>query len=170
MTDILTDFGVNLPALTTSVVNFAILAVVLWFVMVKPLITLIEQREQTIRSSLERAELERQEAAVLEKKLAEDRRVAVERARTMVIDAETKAAAIVKQAVIDAEAKAAAITVDASLKATRDREQLINDATGQLGNLVADATRIVIGRAVTPSIDQTIVREAIAAASRAAER
>lgn len=164
MTSILTDFGVNLPALITSIVNFTLLAVILWYVMIKPLLNILEQRSETIRTSLERAEFERQEAGVLAAKIAGDRKLAVEQARTMLADAEAKAALIVKRAATDAEAKVAAILMDAAEQATRERHQLMDDATRQLGDLVVDATRIVIGKTVTPELDQTIIRSALNAA------
>ena len=166
MTDILTSFGIEWHVLLTSIVNFAVLAVILWFVMIKPLIALLEQREKTIRTSLERAELERQEAKLLEGKVADDRKVAAERAQQIVAEAEAKAAAIVKHAATEAETKANAILTDATKKAESQRDQLFDDATSQLGDLVVDATTLVVGKTVTATVDRELVASAISQANR----
>jgi len=166
MTDILTDFGVEWHLLVVSIVNFAVLAVILWYVMIKPLLALLEQRETTIRTSLERAELERQEAKLLESKVADDRKVAAERAQQIVADAEAKAAAVVKHAATEAEVKAATILADAKKKSETERDQLMDDATRQLGDLVVDATQLVVGKTVTTTVDQSLVASAIADAKK----
>ncbi len=166
MQQILTDFGVNLPALIVSIVNFAVLSVILWYVMVKPLVTLLEQRETTIRSSLERAELERQEAKLLESKVADDRQQAAERVKQIIAEAEAKAATVIKHAATEAEAKAATILADAKKQAASERDQLLDAATRQLADVVVDATRLVIGETVTASVDRTLVSTAIATATK----
>lgn len=163
---ILTDFGVNVPALLTSIVNFAVLAVILWYVMIKPLTALLEQRESTIRTSLERAALERQEATLLETTIADDRRQAVERAQQIVAEAEVQAAAVVNHAATEAEAKAATILAEANKKAVIERDLLLADATSNLADLVVDATRLIVGEAVTATVDRTFVTTAISSAEK----
>ena len=168
MAEILTDFGVEWHVLVVSIVNFTVLAVILWYVMIKPLVALLEQREATIKLSLERAELERQEAKLLESKVTDDRKVAAQRAKQMVADAEAKAAAIVKHASTEAEAKAALILADATKKAVSDRDQLLDDATNQLADVVVTATRLVVGETVTATVDRALVNSSITKAKQAA--
>ena len=167
MADILTSFGVEWHVLVVSIVNFAVLAVILWYVMIKPLLALLEQRETTIKSSLERAELERQEAKLLESKVADDRKVAAERAQQIVAEAETKAAAVVRHAATEAEAKAATILADAKKKSETERDQLMDDATRSLADLVVDATTMVVGKTVTDTVDRELVSSAITNAKQA---
>ncbi len=161
MSSILTDFGIDWHLVFVSVVNFSVLAVILWYVMIKPLVAVLEQREATIRSSLERAELERQEAKLLETQVADDRKQATERAGRIIADAEAKAATIVKHASTNAEAKAATILTDAKKRAVSDRDQLMNDATRQLADVVIHATQLVVGETMTASIDRALVTTAL---------
>ena len=163
---ILTDFGIDWHLLLVSIVNFAVLAVILQSVMIKPLVKLLEDRETTIRSSLERAELERAEAKLQETKLADERAAAAAQARQIVTDATTKAAAIVARAATEAEAKAATIVATAQQQSVRERDELLADATSRLGSLVADATQLVIGTTVTLELDRELVRAAIASATK----
>lgn len=159
--EILTDFGVNWSVLLASVVNFVILAVILWFVMAKPLLALMEERETAIRTSLERAELGRQEAATLETQLASQRATAAADAKSLVDDATKRADAIVAKARTDAETKAAHILAAAETKATEERKRLLDEATSQLGEIVVDATRIVVGTHMTPELDAKVVADAL---------
>jgi|GEM_PF-6040579 len=165
--EILTSFGVDWHVLVISIVNFAVLATVLWFVMIKPLIAALTDRETKIRESLARAELERQEADVLKDELAAKRAKAVEEAKQLVTDATSRADGIVKQAQTDASKRAADILKNGEVKLAAERSEMIADATRELADVVMDATELVIGDTVTTAIDTKLVDKALAGAKRA---
>ena len=158
---ILSDFGVDWHVLLVSAVNFAILATILWFILMKPLTALLLEREETIRKSLERAELERREAKQLEQQLAEQRSKSVEDAKQMVTDAKQRGDAIVKQAEHDAQTRAAEILTAGEAKLVNERRDMIEEATQQLADVVVEATSVVLTDSVKTDIDRALVDKAL---------
>lgn len=162
--EILTDFGVDWHVLVVSIVNFVVLAVILWFVMIKPLITTLLSRESTITESLKRAELERQEADVLKDELVAKRAKAVDEAKQLVADATVRAAGIVKQAETDAGKRVTEIMKVGEAKLATERADMLASATQELAEVVIDATAIVVGKIVTADVDKKLVEQALAEA------
>ena len=158
---ILSDFGVDWHVLLVSAVNFAILATILWFILMKPLTALLLEREETIRKSLERAELERREAKLLEQQLAEQRSKSVEDAKQMVVDAKQRGDAIVKQAEHDAQTRAAEILTAGEAKLVNERRDMIEEATQQLADVVVEATSVVLTDSVKTDVDRALVDKAL---------
>jgi F-type H+-transporting ATPase subunit b len=56
ITKISNDFGLNVPSLLAQVVNFAIVAGLLWWFAFKPILATIEERQKKIDSGLKYAE------------------------------------------------------------------------------------------------------------------
>ena len=158
---ILTDFGVDWHLLLVSAVNFAVLVAILWFILAKPLVALLLERETTIKNSLDQAEKERKEAAKLEKRLAADRAKAVEEAKQMLADATKRHDAIVKQAEQDADKRAGEILTAGEAKLVSERRDMLEQATQELADVVVQATNVVLGETVKTDIDKALVDKAL---------
>ena len=55
--------GINLPGLIAQIINFLLLMGILYMVLYKPVLRMLDQRSQRIKDSLEKAEQLQQESA-----------------------------------------------------------------------------------------------------------
>ncbi len=139
------ELGINLGFLVFQILNFAIVAIVLYRLAYKPIINALETRRQKIAQSLEDARI-----------AAEARANAEEEARKIISKAQAEAAERVREATQRAEAagmevknlaeaEAVKIREEAKADAALERERILGDLRGQVAGLAMAATHKLIG-------------------------
>lgn len=156
------DFGVKGPQLLAQVVNFSILAVILWYFAVKPALGTLEQRTAIIEKGLADAEAAKKRLAEAEQ-AAEARlnKAADEAAATL---AQARAAA--KQVVEAAKAEAVAATAEV---VRRGQEAIEADRRRMQVELRAEVARLVV-ETTAKVLDQTLDDAAKARVNEAAAK
>jgi len=156
------DFGVNGPHLLAQVINFSILAIVLWYFAVKPALGTLEQRTAIIEKGLADAEAAKKRLAEAEQ-AAEARlnKAADEAAATL---AQARAAA--KQVVEAAKAEAVAATAEV---VRRGQEAIEADRRRMQVELRAEVARLVV-ETTAKVLDQTLDDAAKARVNEAAAK
>jgi F-type H+-transporting ATPase subunit b len=139
------ELGINLGFLIFQVLNFTIVAILLYKWAYQPIIKALETRRMKIAQSLEDARI-----------AAEARANAEEEARKIIAKAQTEAADRVREATQRAEAvglevqsraeeDAAKIREQAKADAALERERILGDMRGQVAALTMAATHKLIG-------------------------
>ena len=144
-----------------TIITFIVLLFVLRKVAWQPLLTALEQREDTIRSSLEEAQRARREAEQL---LTENQRILAEATR--------ESARIVEQGRVEAERLRASITEQAQTEArrliddarreiTRERQLAVQELKATAADLALAAAGRLLSTTVTNAEHRRLVAEFI---------
>jgi F-type H+-transporting ATPase subunit b len=141
----LSGLGINLGYLIVQILNFGILFVVIYNWVVKPIISMIEKRRETVAQGLEDA------------RIAEEARANAEReAEKIITEAQKRAAEVVREASERAEAAALEIKSAAEgdvekirsaalVEIEGERERNLSELRGQIGALAIAAAQKLIG-------------------------
>ncbi len=149
--------GINLGYLIFQILNFTIVAIVLYKMAYKPIIKMLETRKQKIAQSLEdariaaeaRANAEEEARNIITKAQAE----AAERVREATGRAETAALGVKSQA----EEDAAKIREQAKADALLERERILGDLRNQVASLAIAATQKLIGDSLDESRQRILI-------------
>jgi F-type H+-transporting ATPase subunit b len=150
--------GINLGYLISQIVNFALLAVLLYFVAYKPILRMLDQRSERIKQGLEDAEQASRRAAEMEQefeqRLAEARKEGQE-----IIAQATQMSEKARQDILETAREEARAQVEkAKEEISRERELAMSELRQQVADLSLSISEKVIGEA----LDQQRQRELIA--------
>ena len=150
--------GINLGYLISQIVNFTLLAVLLYFVAYKPILRMLDQRSERIKQGLEDAELASRRAAEMEQefeqRLAEARKEGQE-----IIAQATQMSEKARQEILEmAREEARAQVEKAKEEISRERELAMSELRQQVADLSLNISEKVIGE----SLDQQRQRDLIA--------
>jgi F-type H+-transporting ATPase subunit b len=150
--------GINLGYLISQIVNFALLAVLLYFVAYKPILRMLDQRSARIKQGLEDAEQASRRAAEMEQefeqRLAEARKEGQE-----IIAQATQMSEKARQDILETAREEARAQVEkAKEEISRERELAMAELRQQVADLSLSISEKVIGEA----LDQQRQRELIA--------
>ncbi len=149
--------GINVPSFIAQVVNFLILFGLLYLVAYKPVLKMLDDRSNKVKSSLEQAEVIRAQA----EKAQEDFKVQIAEASKqgqLVIERASKTGDEIREkAKAQAQYEADALIVRAKAEIRRERDEVIDELRKEFADLTIMAASKVIGK----SIDKTAHREMI---------
>lgn len=131
------QLGINAFQLIAQGINFAILLLVLKRFLYKPVLKLLESRQQQIAASAARA-------AEVERKIEE----LESREKDMLMQAKVKADELVKESRREAKKTSQAILAEAENQLAVQRSQMIENAQEEISRMKADFHRLVIKEAV----------------------
>ncbi len=150
--------GINLGYIVSQIVNFTILAVLLYFVAYKPILRLLDERSARIKQGLKDAETASRQAAEMEQafeaKMAEARREGQE-----IIAEATQRSEKQRQEILEEAREQARAEIDkAKSEIAREREQ----AMAQLRREVADLSLLISEKVIGEAMDEQKQRRLIA--------
>ncbi|MDQ3808713.1 MAG: F0F1 ATP synthase subunit B [Chloroflexota bacterium] len=151
--------GLNWPGLLWHTINFVVLLLLLRMVLYKPVVSMLDQRAQRVRESMEQAEQARRAAEQAEADrqalLAETRREAEEiRAR-----AEEQSKRIIGEAAGRAQHEANRILAQAKSQTEQERTQMLAEVRAQIADLVVVAVDRVTRHALDASTQRSLVQQ-----------
>lgn len=147
-----------------SAVSFVILLAILYKYGLPPILELLEEREQRIKTDLERAEQARKEA---EARLADyERRLkqAQAEAQTILEEARLQAQRQAEESQKRTEQQATAMIRDAQEEMARERGRLRDELRAETVGLVMAVAEQILARRLTAEDDRRLIDEALAAA------
>jgi len=150
--------GINLGYLLSQIVNFTLLAVLLYFVAYKPILRMLDERSARIKKGLEDAEIASKRAAEMEQEfersIAEARREGQE-----IIAQATQMSEKARQEILDrAREEAQAQIQKAREEISRERDQ----AMAELRQQVADLSLMISEKVLGATLDEQRQRQLIA--------
>jgi F-type H+-transporting ATPase subunit b len=155
----LDKLGINLGYLLSQIVNFTLLAVLLYFVAYKPILRMLDERSARIKKGLEDAETASKRAAEIEqefeRKLAEARKEGQE-----IIAQSTKMSEKARQDILDkAREESSALIEKAKEEISREREMAMADLREQVAELSLSIAEKVIGEEVDDRKQRRLIAE-----------
>ncbi len=136
--------GINLPGLIAQIINFGLLLGILYLVLYKPVLRMLDQRSQRIKESLEQAERLEHESARAEERVKEQIDAARQEGRTIVAQATEVADRVREEARGQARTEAEAIIERARAEVRRESDEASEELRRQFADLtVAAAERVI---------------------------
>ena len=142
--------GVNLPGLIAQIVNFLLLLTVLYLLLYKPVVKMLDQRSKRIQESLDQADRLKTDSAKGEEQVKEQIDKAREEGRAIVAAATQVGDRVREDARLQAKTEADAIVARAGAEVRRERD----DAIEELRRQFADLTVIAAERVINSSLDK----------------
>ena len=151
--------GINLGFLIFQILNFSVLAVLMYAFAYKPILNMLESRKQKIAKGVEDA------------RIAADARSNAEREAAKIIkEAQSNAAQIVREASERAEVAGREIQAEAEAEAHRardlaladvevERERILGEVRSQVATLAISATQKLIGEALDEERQRALINE-----------
>ena len=156
---ILLDFGISWPFFLAQVVNFCVVAFILWKFAFKPVLATLDERQQKIADGLKyademKAKLEatQQESAVILKKASAD-------AARLVDDARRSAKDYLDRQTQEATAKANDVLVKTQQAIELEHKKMLADARTEIARLVVVTTERVLAKKLSDA-DRTAYNDA----------
>lgn len=136
--------GISLPGLIAQIINFTFLLVILYLLLFKPVVRMLDQRSKKIQESLEQAERLKQETSRAEEEVKKQIEAARLEGRNLVQQATQVAERLRADAQTQARADADAIVARAMESIQRERDEAIEELRTQFADLtIAAAERVV---------------------------
>lgn len=159
MEQLVEKLGINLGLLGSQIFNFALIAVLLYVLLYKPILRMLEERKERIRKGMEdaeeaarrRADAEQEYERIVDEARREGQRIIAQANETSQrVAAEIKASA---------EAEAAEIRRRAQQDIARLREQMAKELRTEVGDLAVEIARRLIGSTLDENIQHRLVEK-----------
>ncbi|MGB0744498.1 MAG: F0F1 ATP synthase subunit B, partial [Opitutales bacterium] len=138
------EFGVTWPTLIAQMINFGLVAVVLYFFAVKPVAKTLDERQQKIADGLQYAEEMKTQLAEAERERAEKIKEAAQDAQRILSEAREQSKEMIEQKTQEAAAQAEAIIRKASEATELERQKMLSDVRQEVARLVVATTSTVL--------------------------
>jgi F-type H+-transporting ATPase subunit b len=151
--------GINLGYLISQIVNFTLLAVLLYFVAYKPVLRMLDERSERIKKGLEDAEAASRQAAQMEQEF--ERRLAEARRQGQEIVAQaTRMSEKTRQELLAQAREEANTQIEkAKEEIARERELAISELRQQVADLSLTISKKVIGAALDENRHRQLIAE-----------
>ncbi|MFZ5652521.1 MAG: F0F1 ATP synthase subunit B [Bacillota bacterium] len=160
MEQIITALGLN-STLVAQIFNFIILLIFLRVVVYKPLVSVLEKRQQFIHDNVKAAEEERKQAEALRQSYLADMQKAKEEAQAIIQQATKAGEAQAQQILEAARAEAGRIKDVALQEIEREKEKAVAELRDQVVSLSILVADRIIGRQITQDLQHGLVQEFI---------
>lgn len=144
--DIAGKFGVDWPTLIAQMVNFIIVAVVLYKFAVKPVAATLDERQQKISEGLQYAEEMKTQLAEAERERNEKVKEAAQQAQQILAEAREQSKELIEQKTQEAAAQAEAMIRKATEATELERQKMLSDVRQEVARLVVATSGKVLAR------------------------
>lgn len=150
--------GINLGYLVSQIVNFTLLAVLLYFVAYKPILRMLDERSERIKKGLEDAEAASRRAAEIEQEFEQRMAEARKDGQEIIAQATQRSERQRQEILEEARAQARAEIEKAKEEIARERESAMTELRQQVADLSLAVSEKVIGE----TLDEKRQRKLIA--------
>ena len=140
------QFGINFSLIIAQSLNFVIVASLLYFFAVKPILATMDERQQKISDGLQYAEEMKSKLAESEREQAELLRKASEESQSIVKEARDQAKAYYDQQVQATATKVEDMISQAKQANELDRERMLSEVRQEIAQLVVSTTGKVLSK------------------------
>ncbi|HEU0050434.1 MAG TPA: F0F1 ATP synthase subunit B [Patescibacteria group bacterium] len=160
-TGILASLGINWELFIAQLINFALVVVVVWRFIYRPLLKTMDDRAKKISDGLSDADLAKKQLLEAEEEKKSILQYARKESQSLVAEARDQAE-IEKQKVLDASKKDLEKQLeDARARLKRDKESIIKAIKNEMADLVTLATEKVAGASVNAAAQHGLIEKAI---------
>ena len=146
VTKITQDFGISVPFILAQILNFSIVAFILWKFAFKPVLATLDERQKKIASGLQYAEeMKAKLEAVQQDSIASAKKAQAEAAK--IIDEARKAAKeFLDRQTQESAAKAADILAKAQQVIEQEKKKMLAEARTEIARLVIEISQRVLAK------------------------
>jgi F-type H+-transporting ATPase subunit b len=155
------SFGVSWDKLIIQLVIFLILFLVLKKFAFAPILAVLDERKKRVEESIAAAERTQRQLAEAEKHRDELIRQAAEQAGKIIEEARASADSVGSKKIQEAAQQAESLLKKAQEAAERDRDKMMAELKGEIGNLVVDTVSKVTGKVLSDSDRQRLEKESL---------
>jgi F-type H+-transporting ATPase subunit b len=149
ITKIFQDFGVSWPFILAQVLNFSIVALILWWFAFKPVLSTLDERQKKIASGLQYAdEMKAKLEAVQQDSIAVAKKAQAD-ASKIIDDARKAAKEFLEKQTQETSAQAAAILAKAQQVIDLEKKKMLAEARTEIARLVVATTQQVLSKELT---------------------
>ena len=152
----------DLPTLLFQIVNFLILAVVLGKFLFKPARRLMHQRTAEVKTMLDQAAQDRNEADALRERLAARLRGAEEEAEKIIRQAREEAQQQAWGILRQAQAEADALRAETRAESAQERAQAVAENYNEMLDTIIELTALSLQGVVTQSVHDDLITRLVA--------
>ncbi|MSQ09729.1 MAG: ATP synthase F0 subunit B [Dehalococcoidia bacterium] len=153
--------GINLPGLLAQIVNVGLLLFLLSRFAFKPIMSMLDQRAERIKDSLEAAERARQDVAASQANI-QAQLDAARREGQVIIEQASRAAEQLRNETVDqARKEAEALLVRAQADFALEREKAMAELRRQFADLTMAAAERVVKQSLDASAHQRLIEEVL---------
>ncbi len=146
---VLGPFGVKPLFLAAQIVNFGLVAAVVYYFAIRPVIATVDTRNKEIAAGLKYAEDMKKSLADTQTQQAEILKQASLEGKKVIAEARDTAKALVEKASQDATKSAEDIIKKGQAAVALERQQMLNDLRREVAQLVIATSQRVLGRDLT---------------------
>ena len=158
---LLASLGINLPLFIFQLINFAIVAVILWFLILKPLTKKLAERQKMIDESIRNAEraakqledAETEKRALMTKARAE--------AEALVSKVEKQAAELKEEAAQNAKHQTEKVLAETKKVIEEEKYKMFTEIKKQTAELVMEATKKILNEKMTSEKDKKLIEDSL---------
>jgi len=151
--------GVNLGFLIFQILNFAIVAILLYAWAYKPIVKMLEERKNKIAQGHEDARVAAEARENAEEEANKILAEAQAEANKIVQDATSRADKVGGEVKAEAEAEAAKMRDEAMAEAAVERDRMLADMRGQIASLAIAAAQKLIGESMDEKRQHALINE-----------
>lgn len=146
VTQIAGQFGLRLPFLIAQMVNFIVVAAVLWYFAFKPILATITLRQKKIDDGLRYAEEMKAKLDATQQDYEAKMREAQLKARDVMAEAQKAAKDFAEKQQKEATERANALIEKAQAAIELEKRKMLAEARGEIARLVVTTTQQVLGK------------------------
>ncbi len=143
-------FAVKPVFLIAQIVNFSLIAVLVYYFAIRPVLATVDARNKEIAAGLKYAEDMKKKLADTERQQAEVLKQASLEGKQVIAEARDTAKALVEKAAQDATRTAEDLIKKGQAATALERQQMLNDLRREVATLVVATANRVLGRELTP--------------------
>ncbi|HTJ79559.1 MAG TPA: F0F1 ATP synthase subunit B [Rariglobus sp.] len=161
VTEFANNFGVNLPAVIGQIINFCIVAYVLWRFAFKPVLATLDERQKKIADGLRYAEETKARLDSAQQESAETLKKAQVEAAAIIEQARKASKELAERETTAATARAGELISKAQQAIELEKQKMLAEARTEIARLVIATTQRVLSKELNDA-DRTRYNEAAA--------
>ncbi|MFA5987925.1 MAG: ATP synthase F0 subunit B [Candidatus Paceibacterota bacterium] len=154
MEELVAAFAIDWHLLVAQMINFAIVFCVLYFFAIKPIIVVLDERQKVIKKGLDDAAMSGALLAKTEQESAAIIQSATKEAGSIVKKAQDEVSASRQAEISKTKAELEALTIKSKQDLEKEKEVVISQIKGEIGDLVAAALEKVVAGKSKEDIDK----------------
>ncbi len=162
--------GINVPGLLTQIISFGILFLILWLLLYKPIVRMLDERSERIKDSLEASERAQDEAASSREETQRQLDEAREEGQRMIAQARDVADRFREEELAKAREEIAAERSRAEANIQRERDAAIEDLRREFSGLAIVAAERVIRRSLDDDDHNELIQQVLEEGAQANRR
>lgn len=155
------SLGLNGQLFVFQLFNFAVVAVIVWFLILKPLTKKMEERRVIIDDSLDKAKEIEAKFVASQKEYQEAIAQAKNEANQIMAAAKAEAVTMGEKMKQETKTDIDQLVKQAKTNIQADREVMMKEAKGQIAGIVIASMEKILGKKITATIDEALVEKTV---------